>query len=77
MAIDQNFIFYRRKQGNEFSGSDKIGKFLQLPDLNTFEPRFLAEGVTKIKHLADVTVEDLAEIGIALHCFPLLRAKSL
>lgn len=36
-----------------------------MADLNVFEDKFLAEGVLKIKHPADVTVEELL-LGIAL-----------
>ena len=48
---------------NECSGSDGISNFLKLLHLDAFESRFIGEGVTKIKHLADVTVKDLPDIG--------------
>ena len=47
-----------------YSSSDEMGKFLAIADLCAFEHIFLAEGVTKISHLADVTQEDLAAINI-------------
>lgn len=47
------------------SSSDEIGKFLAIADFCAFEDKFVAEGVRKISHLADVTEEDLAAIGIS------------
>lgn len=49
-----------------YSGSDQIIDFLQLADLNAFEDKLVGEGVSKIKHLVDVTVDDLPLLGIVL-----------
>lgn len=45
------------------SSDDKIGQFLSLADLSSFDVAFQAAGVTKIGHATDITEEDAVRIG--------------
>ena len=48
---------------SEHSKLDRISKFLNAADLESFEAAFQSEGVTKIEHIIDVIKEDLQKIG--------------
>lgn len=76
----QTLISPSEEKINECDGSDEICNFLKLVHLDAFEARFIAMGVTKIKHLTDVTLEDIAEIGksfFMLGCMMLIQGYSL
>ena len=47
----------------ELEGDTSITSFLLRADLEQFDVAFQSEGISKVKHLADVTKEDLIKIG--------------
>lgn len=40
-----------------------VKSFLIIADLNQFEAAFQCEGITKVEHVTDATIEDLKKIG--------------
>ena len=54
--IEENTIEHNLNDGG-------ICKFLQEADLELFDSKFKAAGVTKVEHITDVTKEDLKQIG--------------